>query len=96
MFPHRFFLRPLLPVLALSLTALAPAARQGQVLSSLKISETAGGFTGVLDEQDQFGRAVAAIGDLDGDGIEDLAIGAPKGTTTAPAVWTAAPSTSCS
>src|SRR5262245_32521620 len=48
----------------------------GRVLNSQKISELAGGFTGVLDEGDQFGRALAGIGDLDGDGLPDLAVGA--------------------
>ncbi len=41
-----------------------------------KISDTDGGFTGVLDNRDQFGRSVAGLGDLDGDGVADLAVGA--------------------
>ncbi len=48
----------------------------GSVLKAQKISELAGGFTGILDEGDQLGRALAGIGDLDGDGLEDLAVGA--------------------
>ncbi len=31
---------------------------------------------------EQFGCAVAAVGDLDGDGIDDLLIGAPLAATT--------------
>ena len=41
-----------------------------------KISATEGGFTGVLDDDDLFGRAVASLGDLDNDGVSDLAVGA--------------------
>ncbi|UCG50447.1 MAG: FG-GAP repeat protein [Candidatus Latescibacterota bacterium] len=42
-----------------------------------KISEQAGNFTGVLDALDQFGSSVVGLGDLDGDGVEDIAVGAP-------------------
>lgn len=48
----------------------------GSVLRAQKISALAGGFTGDLDEGDQFGRSIAGIGDLDGDGVGDLAVGA--------------------
>lgn len=48
----------------------------GTVLRAQKISALAGGFTGVLDEGDQLGRSLAGIGDLDGDGVGDLAVGA--------------------
>jgi hypothetical protein len=34
-----------------------------------------GGFTGPIDSADDFGEAVTGIGDLDGDGIEDVVIG---------------------
>jgi hypothetical protein len=51
-------------------------AADGSVASHEKISDTAGGFTGSLDNQDLFGCAVAALGDLDGDGVDDLAVGA--------------------
>ena len=62
----------------------------GTVKLEQKISETAGGFTGILDEQDQFGRSVAILGDLDGDGVSDLAVGATGDDDGAPgagAVW---------
>lgn len=48
----------------------------GSIRASQKISETAGGFTGSLDANDGFGRVVAGIGDLDGDGVLDVAVGA--------------------
>ncbi len=48
----------------------------GTVKSHQKISDTQGNFTGVLDDDDHFGRAVDAIGDLDGDGVTDLVVGA--------------------
>ncbi|OVE82713.1 hypothetical protein BVY03_00245, partial [bacterium K02(2017)] len=48
----------------------------GSVNSFQKISDTAGSFTAVLENSDRFGASVDSIGDLDGDGIGDLAVGA--------------------
>ena len=48
----------------------------GKVDSYQKISELDGNFTGSLDTQDLFGCSVAGIGDLDDDGVPDLAVGA--------------------
>ena len=64
--------------------------RDGTASSLQKISDTAGGFTGTLDDADLFGAAVANIGDLDDDGVTDLAVGAPDdddGGTNRGAVW---------
>ena len=58
--------------------------------SSQKISDTAGNFEGTLDDNDQFGSAVANIGDLEADGVTDLAVGAPlddDGGSDRGAVW---------
>jgi len=71
---------------------LVPAAAQtpGQVVSFQKISETTGGFSGLLGRDDGFGRSVSRIGDVDGDGIEDLAAGAVyrlPNNAVAGAVW---------
>ena len=41
-----------------------------------EISDSEGGFTGQLDTGDDFGGAVASLGDLNGDGVIDLAVGA--------------------
>ena len=48
----------------------------GSVKNQQKISDTKGGFLGNLDASDNFGSAVAALGDMNGDGVEDIAVGA--------------------
>ena len=48
------------------------------VKSSQKISATFGGFTGPLNFDNQFGKAICGLGDLDGDGVLDIAVGAPS------------------
>lgn len=50
----------------------------GTVKSHQRISSGEGGFTGVYAPDDYFGVAVGGLGDLDGDGVVDLAVGAPK------------------
>ncbi len=62
----------------------------GAVKSHQKISSTTGGFTGTLSNSDYFGYSVAGIGDLDKDGVEDIAVGAPQdddGGANKGAVW---------
>src|SRR5262245_12340013 len=46
----------------------------GTVLSHTKISALSGGFTGALDDNDEFGGAVCGLGDLDGAGPGTMAI----------------------
>jgi hypothetical protein len=62
----------------------------GDVISSSKISEFDGNFSGDLDSDDQFGGAIALLGDLDGDKVNDLAVGAcldDDGGTDTGAAW---------
>src|SRR5262245_37359441 len=64
-------------LLALVAASASPAAAQlGKVVKAQKISSTSGGFSAPLDEMDQFGRSIVNLGDLDGDGISDLLVGA--------------------
>jgi len=48
----------------------------GEVKSVQKISDISGNFNGVLDNADSFGASVVGLGDFDGDGIEDIVVGA--------------------
>ncbi len=54
-----------------TLSAVVPAQAQqpGTVLSHQKISDTQGGFTGTLDNENLFGFSVTSLGDLDGGGV---------------------------
>ncbi len=64
--------------------------KDGTVKGQQKISATQGGFTGALSNGDQFGKGLANIGDLDGDEVMDLLVGAPSdndGGTDKGAVW---------
>ena len=64
--------------------------KDGKVKSQQKIADGAGGFKGDLSDGDQFGSAVANTDDLDGDGINDLAVGANQSDDGGPdrgAVW---------
>ncbi len=65
------------------------------VSSHVKIAPGSGGFTGTLAQDDLFGSALATVGDLDGNGVTDIAVGAfgaddgctPMGAAGPGAVW---------
>jgi hypothetical protein len=64
----------------------------GSVLSNQKISDLQGGFTGTIANLDEFGGAVAGLGDLDGAGpsagaLAVGAIGTDDGGANRGAVW---------
>lgn len=62
----------------------------GDPVSIGKWGAGSGGFSGQLDSEDLFGRALARLGDLDGDGRDELAVGAfsdDDGGVDSGAVW---------
>lgn len=64
--------------------------RDGTVKQQQKISEIYGGFGGRLDNGDRMGVSVAAIGDINADGGQDIAVGSYRddgGGTNKGAVW---------
>ena len=53
-------------------------AQYYDVISEMHITSESGGFPEVLDSDDWFGYAVEDIGDLNGDGVHDIAVGVIK------------------
>ncbi len=53
----------------------------GTVKAHQKISDEDGNFGGTLADGDEFGFAVTSLGDLDGDGVGDMVVGAPNDDT---------------
>ena len=43
--------------------------------AEVKVSSTSGGWVGPLQDEDGCGGALTSIGDFDGDGVDDLAVG---------------------
>ena len=54
--------------------------QSGGLKAFQRITAGLGGFLGPLDDDDEFGRSLAAICDFDGDGDRDLSVGSPFGT----------------
>lgn len=62
----------------------ASSGQPGTINSFFKIGEGSGGLpSGTLSQGDSFGSGVAAPGDLDGDGLPDLLVGADEDDTGA-------------
>ncbi len=62
----------------------------GTVFSYSKISDTEGNFLGILDDFDVFGSDIEVLGDLNNDGVVDIAVGARRdddGGLDKGAVW---------
>ena len=67
-----FSLRCTLPALFFLGLCFNPAA--AQVREAQKVSQTEGGYPGSLEQGSGFGDALASVGDLDGNGVNDLAV----------------------
>jgi len=77
-------------LLALSATPLVATAQVGSVLHFQHVNEALGGFGDALQTDDWFGTALTGLGDVDGDGVPDMAVSAilhDDGGSNRGAVW---------
>jgi len=68
----------------------AAAGQFGTIQREQRIASRTGGFTGAISNDYRFGVSVAELGDFDGDGIRDLAVGSHRaniGGVERGAVW---------
>jgi len=62
-------------------------ARNGDVRESLKIGQGLAGFGDTLEDFANFGHSLSRLGDLDGNGVPELAVGANRMGPDAGSVW---------
>jgi hypothetical protein len=56
-----------------------PVSATVEIFAAVKLTNGQGGLpAGSLSAFDEFGHAVASAGDLNGDGVDDLAVGSPR------------------
>jgi hypothetical protein len=60
---------------------------RSQSLTTSVISSTSGGFTGTLVFGAQFGYDITSLGDLDGDGVGDIAVATLRDSRAASRMW---------
>lgn len=74
-----FIHRPLaaLAALILFVAPLEAQSQPGHVNDETFITEGMGGFPGMLQSNEAFGSSITVVGDVDGDGIDDMVVGAP-------------------
>jgi len=83
-------IRSWLLLAALASLSVSARAQVGSLQRHLVLKPGSGGFSGPVDEFDELGASLAALGDLDGNGVGDLAVGAPRdddGGRDRGAVW---------
>src|SRR5262245_59728224 len=92
MIPREFLVRATSLALALifASTHVIPAQEAHSVFrfgAPVKVASAEVGFAGTLADNDQFGGALAQLGDLNGDGVPDLSVGAWGTGSGRGAVW---------